>query len=411
MNRSASAGEEFTPYNPQNNAVEAQYSSAVVEQRTKERLSAWANVFGENVRKLMWVGHTEKAYIDYAGELGMGSRQGFVEMYNGFVDMPQFGFTINSDRYVDVDEENLFIKNNPAFGDENEAYTNELRFGWKESFPYRYYVSSFRMLQQRRNYVMHASNTLNRELTWYVGLGLSRKVENTSDAFSMLSEYYLSPWANNGKDVLIDGGKDKILHLEFVNGAGFEIDAIEFVESAIPVTGVTISSCPPEALNIDSTYQLMATITPSNADDLRVTWSSSNENIATVDENGLVTALSAGETTITVTTTDGYFTSDCVVAVVDTTTTNSSKIELSRNGIKVYPNPVSEILYFSFPHINAERRIRIFNAVGQKIYSDNAIDLHKSIEIENLKANGIIFVQVITGQNVSTFKIIIKKEN
>jgi hypothetical protein len=197
--RSSSAGEEFTAYNPEHNTVEAQYSSAEVAQRTRERLKVWADAFGDNRYKLMYVGTTEQAQISYAGELGIGSRHGFVEMYNANVDMPQFGFTINSDRYVDVDENNNFIKKNVAFGDENEEYTNELRFGWKESFPYRYYMASFRMLQQRRNYVMHAENTLNPELTWYVGMGLARQADDAPDAWAMLSESYLNPFANNGK--------------------------------------------------------------------------------------------------------------------------------------------------------------------------------------------------------------------
>ena len=145
-------------------ASEAQYSAEIIEQRTKERLDAWAEAFGKNVRKLMYVGHGTNSYVTYAGQLGMGSRQGFIEMYNYTVDAPQFGFTVNEEtRYSEVDESNPFIANNPAFGDENEEYTSESKFGWKESFPYRYYVASFRMLQQRRNYVMHAPKTLSKK--------------------------------------------------------------------------------------------------------------------------------------------------------------------------------------------------------------------------------------------------------
>lgn len=197
--RSASAGEEYTAYNPDRNAVEALYSASTVAQRTKERLKAWTDAFGDNTYKLMWVGHDEKAYIEYAGQLGMGSRNGFIEMYNSYVHMPQFGITINPEtRYVEIDENNDFIRKDVAFGDENEEYDSELRFGWKESFAYRYYISSFRMLQMRRNYVMHAGNTLTPELTWYVGMGLARKIEDTPDAFALLSEFYLSSSANGG---------------------------------------------------------------------------------------------------------------------------------------------------------------------------------------------------------------------
>ncbi len=55
----------------------------------------------------------------------------------------------------------------------------------------------------------------------------------------------------------------------------------------------------------DSTVQLIATALPEYADDRSVVWSSENENIATVDENGLVTAIGIGETVITATAHDG----------------------------------------------------------------------------------------------------------
>lgn len=50
------------------------------------------------------------------------------------------------------------------------------------------------------------------------------------------------------------------------------------------------------------TYQLSATVSPSNATNAKVTWSSSNSEIVTIDQNGKMTALDAGEVTITATT-------------------------------------------------------------------------------------------------------------
>ncbi len=69
-------------------------------------------------------------------------------------------------------------------------------------------------------------------------------------------------------------------------------------------TGVTLSS---SSLTIEegSTDTLTATVKPTNATNKAVTWSSSNTAVATVDSKGVVTAVSEGTATITVTTING----------------------------------------------------------------------------------------------------------
>ena len=88
------------------------------------------------------------------------------------------------------------------------------------------------------------------------------------------------------------------------------------------VTGTVIYKVTSVSLNKDSltldvggTATLTATITPSNATNQNVTWSSDNESVATVDTNGKVTAVAPGTATITVTTVDGGKTATCAVTV------------------------------------------------------------------------------------------------
>ena len=86
-------------------------------------------------------------------------------------------------------------------------------------------------------------------------------------------------------------------------------------EDDIQVTGITLNTYS-VTLSIGDTKQLSATISPSNATNKSVTWSTSNSSVATVSSSGLVTAKSAGSATITCRADDGsgkYATCDITV--------------------------------------------------------------------------------------------------
>ena len=72
-------------------------------------------------------------------------------------------------------------------------------------------------------------------------------------------------------------------------------------------------------LKTGETLQLRATISPSDAMDDSVTWSSSNKDVATVSSNGLVTAKGPGTAVITVKSNDGGKTATCTITVEEVT--------------------------------------------------------------------------------------------
>ncbi|MBR4885856.1 MAG: Ig-like domain-containing protein, partial [Muribaculaceae bacterium] len=73
------------------------------------------------------------------------------------------------------------------------------------------------------------------------------------------------------------------------------------------------------SLKVTETAALVATVLPKLASNKSVKWSSSNEAIAVVDENGVVTAISIGEAVITATTVDGSnLSASCKVTVIPT---------------------------------------------------------------------------------------------
>lgn len=94
----------------------------------------------------------------------------------------------------------------------------------------------------------------------------------------------------------------------------FSISAEGDVPQTNPITGITVN---PTSLNLaeGASASLSATISPSDTtDDKTLTWKSSNTAVASVDNNGIVTAVAEGSATITVTTSNGKSAS-CQVTV------------------------------------------------------------------------------------------------
>ena len=113
--------------------------------------------------------------------------------------------------------------------------------------------------------------------------------------------------------------------LTIPNGSSLNTDGKLTVDGGTltgDVTGTVIYKVADVSLNKTSltltdggSETLTATITPSNATNKNVTWSSSAESVATVDNSGKVTAVGAGTAQITVTTEDGNKTATCTVTV------------------------------------------------------------------------------------------------
>ena len=91
----------------------------------------------------------------------------------------------------------------------------------------------------------------------------------------------------------------------------------------IPVLGVALDKTSMN-LTAGSTGTLTATINPVDAANRSLTWTSDNENVATVDKNGKVTAVAEGTAKITVKTVDGEKTAVCAVTVTAKTSGGSS---------------------------------------------------------------------------------------
>lgn len=104
----------------------------------------------------------------------------------------------------------------------------------------------------------------------------------------------------NGHEVIVNGGTLKGENIP-TEGVVYKVTEVKLDKDSL-------------TLDVGGSENFAATITPSNATNKNVTWSSDNQNVATV-ENGKVTAVGAGKATITVTTEDGNKTATCAVTV------------------------------------------------------------------------------------------------
>lgn len=116
-------------------------------------------------------------------------------------------------------------------------------------------------------------------------------------------KYYLSCTSGTWAD----------LYVSTTSLADTTTPAVYLWEAAIPATGVSLDKST-DTVAVGSTTTLTATVSPSNATNKAVSWSTSDASVATVSD-GVVTGVAAGTAIITVTTTDGGYTDNCTVTV------------------------------------------------------------------------------------------------
>ncbi len=125
---------------------------------------------------------------------------------------------------------------------------------------------------------------------------------------------------------------------------------------------IKISPTTVTLLSIGDTVTLKVNILPSNTSNKTVVWSSDNEDIATVDENGVVTAVATGEAKIKATTTIGGLEAEAVIIVGSILST-----ELSIAKSYIYPNPTTSNspLILGLGNKNLSVQVTILDTTGR----------------------------------------------
>ncbi len=169
-----------------------------------------------------------------------------------------------------------------------------------------------------------------------------------------------------------------------------------------PVTGIKVS---PDTLTLnrkDETAQLTAEVIPSYADNTRVKWKSSDENVVTVDEKGKVTAVGNGTATITVTSVSGNYTATVAVTV-------KIPVEIEKISIEAEKETLTKLGESTGLKVKIEPE----NADAQKLIWKSENEMIVAVD-ENGKVtaigNGTAIITVTTedGKNTASITITVK---
>ena len=129
-------------------------------------------------------------------------------------------------------------------------------------------------------------------------------------------------------DILNLMKNNNVKHIVILGGTGVVSQAVEDNVNAkikVNVTSISLNKNS-ETFTVGSSDTIIATVSPLNATNQSVTWSSSNSSVATVDSNGKVTAVSVGTAIITAKTVDGNKTNTCNVVVLSDRTSKGEQV-------------------------------------------------------------------------------------
>ncbi len=208
---------------------------------------------------------------------------------------------------------------------------------------------------------------------------------------------------NTGKFMTMNAGTATITATP-IDGSGVKATCkITVSDGIIKAESVTLNTTN-TTIALGSTKTLTATVLPEDATMRTVTWKSSNTDVATVDENGVVTTVGAGTATITATAADGKGAyAECKVNVIyntitltDASSSYSNATEATANTIKytrTFNSTNWQALYVPFSmkysDWNNDFEVAAINNVHQYDDDDNGIFDRTELEIVKVKSGSL----------------------
>ena len=136
------------------------------------------------------------------------------------------------------------------------------------------------------------------------------------------------------------------------------------------VSGIVLNSSS-LSLTEGDTSTLTATVSPSNATNKELTWSSTNTKVATVNSNGVVTAVSAGTATITCTAADGSGVKASCEVTVNAKVVYITLITLSKTSLSLTEGETSTLTVTISPS-NATNKELTWSSTNTKVATVNS---------------------------------------
>ena len=201
------------------------------------------------------------------------------------------------------------------------------------------------------------STAINQDVTW----------SSSNDEYVTVNQF--------GKITGIAEGSATIT-VTTVEGGFTDTCLVTVTTDDIPVTGVSLSF-ESASLKVGKTLTLSPTVEPVTATNQALTWSTSNPEYAEVSDNGTVTGVAVGESTITVTIVEGGFSASCLISVYESSSTEDD-YEPDEND--------TSILFITTDRISSEISNNKYETTVNQTYKQiyvNAPDVKVTINLNN----------------------------
>ena len=169
----------------------------------------------------------------------------------------------------------------------------------------------------------------------------------------------------------------------------------------VPVTSVEITTVEGMALGVNGTTSLEYKISPENATNKEVTWSSSDTSVATVSADGTITGLKEGTTTITVTSKDNTGATDTYSLTVEVV--HVDRVSLDKTTLKMEVGDTETLVATVLPGTAGNKAVIWSSSDSDVVSVSNGVVTAKGL------GSSTVTVTTVDGSKTATCTVVVQK--